>query len=301
MQASSGKLSLQLNQFLDYLQDVKKSSGNTLQAYRRDLEKFFDFASMRSIDSFSSLSVEQVEDYKAFLLQKGLSSATVSRALSSLRSMFKFLMSVGLSEENPARGVHNEKPEKKDMSILSSSEINDLLNQPDTRDLKGIRDKAMLELLYATGLKVSELVSLNVSDVNLPMSFIRCGTGASERFIPIYPVAVKALSAYLNKSRKLLLSDPKEPALFVNRFGDRMTRQGFWKLLKEYVEAAGIKKDITPHTLRNSFAAHLLENGADIHDIQEILGHRDPASTQRYAQYLKEKMKTGYMKYHPRA
>lgn len=301
MQAVSDYLTLQLNQYIGYLQDVKKSSANTLMAYRRDLEKFFGFAEIHEIRSFSDLSVDDVEVYKQYLSGLGLSSSSVSRSLSSLRSMFKYLMSVGAVEENPARGVHNDKIERKDINILSSSEIDALLNFPNVHDLKGMRDKAMLELLYATGLKVSELISLNVSDVNLAMSFVHCGTAPNERFIPLYPVANKALSNYLSKSRKFFLSDPKEQALFVNMNGERMTRQGFWKLLKGYVSAAKITKDITPQSLRNSFAAHLLENGADIHDIQEILGHKDPASTQRYAQYLKEKMKNSYMKFHPRA
>ena len=159
----------------------------------------------------------------------------------------------------------------------------------------------MLELLYATGIKVSELVSLDVDDVNLSLSFIKCGSGGKERFIPVYPLALKALTNYLEFSRRLLVVHPDERALFVNVNGDRMTRQGFWKLLKQYAESAKIYKDITPHTLRHSFAAHLLENGADIHDIKEILGHADISSTQRYAQFLKDKMKNGYMKFHPRA
>ena len=184
---------------------------------------------------------------------------------------------------------------------MTSAEVNQLLSLPNTSDLKGMRDKAMLELLYATGLKVSELIGLNVSDVNTQMGFVRCGEASSERFIPLYPVAVRALSTYLNKSRKFFVSDSKETALFVNINGERMTRQGFWKLLKGYVEEAGITKPITPQSLRNAFAAHLLENGADIRDIQEILGHKDPASTQRYAQYLKDKMNKSYMKFHPRA
>ena len=184
---------------------------------------------------------------------------------------------------------------------MTAKEVEALLAQPDQNDVKGIRDKAMLELLYATGIKVSELIGLTVDDFNAQLSFIRCGYGEKERFIPIYPVAAKAIVAYIEKSRKLLVSGNNEKALFVNVTGDKMTRQGFWKILKAYAVKANIKKTITPHTLRNSFASHLLENGADIHDIQVILGHTDIASTQRYAQFLKDKMKNSYIKFHPRA
>lgn len=301
MQTISGKLSEQLNSYLDYLRDVKKSSVNTLQAYRRDLEKFYGFAEVRRIESFATLTVEDVEEYKMFLNASGLSAPSVSRSLSSLRSLFQYLLSVGIVDNNPARGVHNDKTSSKELNVLTSKEVELLLAQPDPNDIKGMRDKAMLELLYATGIKVSELIGLNVSDVNINMSFIRCGDSKKERLIPLYPLAIKAIVNYLDKSRNLLANSSGEVALFVNIAGERMTRQGFWKILKSYVQTANITKDITPHTLRHSFAAHLLENGADIHDIQEMLGHRDISSTQRYAQYLKDKMNKSYLKFHPRA
>lgn len=301
MQNISGKLSVQLNSYLDYLRDVRRSSINTLQAYRRDLEKFYGFAEVRRIESFSGLTVEDVEQYKLFLASSGLSSSSVSRSLSSLRSLFQYLLSVGEVESNPARGVHNDKISQKELNVLTAKEVEALLAQPDLNDIKGLRDKAMLELLYATGIKVSELIGLNVSDVNIGMSFVRCGDEKKERLIPLYPLALKSIVTYLDKSRKILAGISDESALFVNISGERMTRQGFWKILKCYAKSANITKDITPHTLRHSFAAHLLENGADIHDIQEILGHRDLSSTQRYAQYLKDKMNKNYMKFHPRA
>ncbi len=301
MQVVSGQLTLQLNRYLAYLRDEKHSSANTVQAYRRDLEKFFGFASTRDIRSFSQLTPEDVEAYKLYLNAQGLSSSSVSRSLSSLRGLFQYLLSVGLAENNPAKNVHNDKVVRKELNVLTSKEVETLLAQPDTNDVKGIRDKAMLELLYATGIKVSELIGLNLSDLNLSVSCIRCGEGENERLIPLYPVALKAVTTYLEYSRKILTSASDESALFVNISGERLSRQGFWKILKAYVQAANITKDITPHTLRHSFATHLLENGADIHDIQEILGHRDLSSTQRYAQYLKEKMKNSYMKFHPRA
>lgn len=294
-------ISSQLNNYLTFLSNEKHSSDNTVQAYRRDLSKFLDFADDEDIVSFAEVDSENVAGFKDYLIGKGLSTASVSRTLSSLRSMYQYLISVGICESNPAKSVHNDKVEKKDMLILSSKEVNLLLSQPDTSDIKGMRDKAMLEVLYATGIKVTELINLTVDDVNLQLSFIRCGSGDKERFIPIYPIAAKAVSLYLEKSRKLLVTDSLENALFVNVTGEKMTRQGFWKILKTYAEQAEIKKPITPHTLRHSFAAHLLENGADIHDIQLILGHSDISSTQRYAQFLKNKMKNSYMKFHPRA
>lgn len=294
-------LTSQLNNYFVYLSDIKKSTDNTLQAYKRDLQKFVDYANASDINDFIDVDTDVVTDFKAHLISVGLSSASVSRTLSSLRGVFQYLISQGVCEINPAKAVHNDKVEKKELMVLTSKEVESLLAQPDANDIKGMRDKAMLEILYATGIKVSELIGLNVDDVNVQLSFIRCGEGDKERFIPIYPIACKCLITYIEKSRKLLVSNARENSLFVNITGERMTRQGFWKILKSYTQSAGITKTITPHTLRHSFAAHLLENGADIHDIQLILGHSDIASTQRYAQFLKDKMKNSYIKFHPRA
>lgn len=301
MQVVASQLTIQLNRYLAYLRDEKHSPSNTVQAYRRDLEKFFGYAAMRDIRSFSQLNEEDVEEYKLYLNAQGLSSSSVSRSLSSLRGLFQYLLAVGLADTNPAKNVHNDKVVRKELNVLTSKEVEALLSQPDVNDIKGIRDKAMLELLYATGIKVSELIGLDLKDLNLSVSCIHCGEGENERLIPLYPVALKAVTTYLEKSRVILAASTDEVALFVNLFGERLSRQGFWKILKSYVASAKITKDITPHTLRHSFATHLLENGADIHDIQEILGHRDLSSTQRYAQYLKDKMKNSYMKFHPRA
>ncbi len=297
----NNKLKTQLNNYFIYLRDVKKSSDNTLQAYKRDLQKFVEYADNVGIDDFCNVDTDTVSDFKQYLAGKGLSSASISRTLSSMRSLFQYLVAEGICTSNPAKSVHNDKAEKKEMTVLTSKEVDALLAQPDLNDVKGLRDKAMLEILYATGIKVSELIGLSIDDFNAQLSFIRCGNSDKERFIPIYPIAAKAISIYLEKSRKLLVNDPAEKALFVNISGERMTRQGFWKILKAYATAANIKKQITPHTLRHSFAAHLLENGADIHDIQVILGHSDIASTLRYAQFLKDKMKNSYIKFHPRA
>ncbi len=297
----NNNLTSQLNTYYDYLRGVKKASVNTFQAYQRDLQKFVDYLALASIDDFAIVDSDVIADFKVYLVSSGLSSPSVSRTLSSMRGLFQFLVMTGICESNPAKEVHNDKVEKKEMTVLTSREVEALLMQPDPTDIKGMRDKAMLEILYATGIKVSELIGLNVEDFNAQLSFIRCGEGDKERFIPIYPVAVKAITVYLEKSRKLLVSGTNERALFVNVTGEKMTRQGFWKILKSYVSKANINKTITPHTLRHSFAAHLLENGADIHDIQVILGHSDIASTQRYAQFLKDKMKNSYIKFHPRA
>ncbi len=295
------QLASQLNTYFDYLQNVKKSSDNTLQAYQRDLQKFYDYLIDINVVDFTKVDTDIVANFKVHLNSLGLSSTSVSRTLSSMRGLYQFFISNGLCNSNPAKAVHNDKVEKKDISVMTAKEVEALLAQPDSNDVKGMRDKAMLEILYATGIKVSELIGLSIDDFNAQLSFIRCGEGDKERFIPIYPVAAKAVVTYIEKSRKLLVSGTNETALFVNVTGDKMTRQGFWKILKAYAAKANIKKTITPHTLRNSFASHLLENGADIHDIQVILGHTDIASTQRYAQFLKEKMKNSYIKFHPRA
>lgn len=290
-----------LGDYLVFLRETKKSSENTLQAYERDLSKFVDFLNSKRIEDLAEVTSDVIMDYKTSMTNGGFSPATVSRCLSAIRSMFQYLVMNDVVDFNPAREIHNEKCEKKAPQILTNKEIEILLAQPSQTDVKGIRDKAMLELLYATGIKVSELISLDVDDVNLQLSFIRCVKGEKERIISLYPLAVRVISDYLESSRKLLIAKPDEKALFVNISGERMTRQGFWKILKTYAESAKIYKEITPHTLRHSFAAHLLENGADIHDIQEILGHADISSTQRYAQFLKSRAKNGYMKFHPRA
>jgi len=294
-------LTEQFNIYLDYLLEEKHTSDNTLQAYRRDISKFMDYAAKNGFSSFDDVKESDVCEYKNSLVSSGFSVASVSRSLSALRSMYQFLFSRDIVSHNPAREIHNDKVEKRDPKILSNKEIDALLSQPNVSDIKGMRDKAMLELIYATGMKVTELVSLNVDDLNLSIPFVRVASGEKERFIPLYRVAVKALTNYLEKARKLMILSTDEQALFVNVSGERLTRQGFWKILKDYAAKAGIKSDITPHTLRHSFAAHLLENGADIHDIQEILGHSDIASTQRYAQFLKQRVKTSYIKFHPRA
>ena len=247
------------------------------------------------------MSKDRITVYFAAMTNSGKSPATVTRSLASIKSFYAYLQSKGILEQNPVLSIHVVKAEKKLPQILSGKEVELLLDQPKQTDLKGYRDKAMLELLYATGIRVSELIALNVDDVNLSVDFVRCSSGNKQRVIPLYPAAVRALDAYLNEVRPNMIADPNETALFVNLYGERMSRQGFWKIIKHYQQTAGIEKDITPHTLRHSFAAHLLENGADLKSIQEMLGHSDISSTQIYAQLVKQNLKSVYNKFHPKA
>jgi integrase/recombinase XerD len=247
------------------------------------------------------VSQRNIEDYVRHLTAKGKSVSTVTRAIASLKSFFSYLIDTGQMASNPVRGVAPAKVERKLPQILTSKEVELFLEQPECTDAKGYRDHAMLELLYATGIRVSELINLNVGNLNLSAGFIRCASKGKERIIPLYPAAVRALSEYVENIRPHMVQDPNEPALFVNMNGERMSRQGFWKIIKHYQATANIKKEITPHTLRHSFAAHLLENGADLRSIQEMLGHADISCTQVYAQLVKQKLKDVYQKAHPRA
>ena len=244
---------------------------------------------------------QDVERYAALLTRRGKSAATVTRSIASLKSFYNCMIALGIMDHNPAKGVAPTKVERKLPQILTGKEVELFLEQPECTDLKGIRDRAMLELLYATGIRVSELIALNVDDLNLPAGVLCCVSKGKERIIPLYPTAIRVLNEYLHQVRPQLVESPEEAALFVNMSGDRMSRQGFWKLIKYYQEKAGIEKDITPHTLRHSFAAHLLENGADLRSIQEMLGHADISSTQIYSKLLNQKIKDVYRKSHPRA
>ena len=243
---------------------------------------------------------QNIADYLHQLSAQGRSCATISRSLASLKNFFAYLVSSGFLRETPVQHVHVERGEKKLPQILTGREVELLLSQPACVDAKGYRDRAMLEVMYATGLRVSELIGLNVEDVSLDGCFVKCG-GKKTRLVPMYPGAVKALSNYMREVRPGMVAAPGEPALFVNVSGERMSRQGFWKILKHYQETAHIEKDITPHTLRHSFAVHLLENGADLHAIQEMMGHSDISSTQLYTQLVSPNLKSVYNKCHPKA
>ncbi len=292
-----------IENYVDYLVKNKKCSDNTLMAYRRDLSIFKEYLLSNNLTIVNADS-GVLADFKHYLSSKGVSVATVSRCMSCIRSLYKYLMGTNVISVNPSSVIKNDKTEKKFFEVLTEDEIDRLLAIPDLSDFKGVRDKAMLEILYATGMKVSELISLNTSDVNLQLNFVRChgenGT-KNERIVLLYPTAVKVLGNYISNSRNYFVSDPHESALFVNVNGERMTRQGFWKLLKSYASKAKINKIITPHTLRHSFATHLLQNGANIGDIKDILGHADVSSTQVYAQFLKSKLQNSYLKFNHRA
>ena len=287
--------------FESFLKNEKKASANTLSSYMRDIRQFAEYQESNGGSPIAEATDEELSDYIEHLRQAGKSVSTVSRNIASLKNLYSYLTLNRMIERNPATKLVPEKSTQKLPQILSSKEVDLLLAQPECIDAKGYRDRAMLELLYATGIRVTELIDLNISDVNLAEGVIRCHSRDKERIIPMYPKAVKALSEYLELVRPQMIAMPDEEALFVNVGGERMSRQGFWKLIKHYQKKAKIDKEITPHTLRHSFAAHLLENGADIHAIQEMLGHADISSTQVYSQLVKKQLKDVYNMAHPRA
>ena len=287
--------------FESFLKNEKKASANTLSSYMSDIHQFAQYRESGGGSPIADADEEELAEYIEHLRQAGKSVATVSRNIASLKNLYSYLTLNRMIERNPSTKLVPEKSTQKLPQILSSKEVDLLLAQPECIDAKGYRDRAMLELLYATGIRVTELIDLNISDVNLAEGVIRCHSRDKERYIPMYPKAVKALSEYLELVRPQMIALPDEEALFVNVGGERMSRQGFWKLIKHYQKKAKIDKEITPHTLRHSFAAHLLENGADIHAIQEMLGHADISSTQVYSQLVKKQLKDVYNMAHPRA
>lgn len=290
-----------ITEFQDYLVNVKHSSKNTVSSYLSDISQFDAFLGMHSISNLVSAVRDDVVSYVSWLKNQGKSAATVSRSVASLKCFYNYLISVGSIDRTPVTDISLEKAVKKLPQILTNKEVELLLEQPKCTDMKGYRDRAMLELLYATGIRVTELISLDASDINLAAGFVRCRSKDKERLIPLYPAAVKAIKDYMQNVRNQMIAIPDETALFVNMNGERMSRQGFWKIIKYYQNKAGIEKDITPHTLRHSFAAHLLENGADLRSISEMLGHADISSTQVYTQLVKKQLKDVYIKAHPRA
>lgn len=285
----------------NYLSKVKQASANTIASYLRDVRQFSDW--LREQEDLDIVDAEQVNisDYLSHLESEGRSAATVSRSLASLKNFYSYVVSSGFLEKTPITDIRVDRGEKKLPQILTGREIEQLLAQPAAVDPKGIRDKAMLEVMYATGMRVSELIDLDLDDVNLELGTVRCNGAKKSRSIPIYPEALRALSAYIYDVRQGMIADPNERALFVNINGSRMSRQGFWKLLKHYQAAAHIDKEITPHTLRHSFAVHLLENGADLDSLQELMGHCDISSTQMYTQMVNQKLRNVYAKCHPKA
>lgn len=291
--------------FCKYLISKKKTSANTLVSYQNDIKNFIVFLQASRILSIESVTIGTIDDYISFLKKEKKSSSTISRNLSSLRCFFKFLLIAKKIKFNPMVGVKNEKKDNSLLpTVLTNSDVDRLLSCPDLTSAKGIRDKAMLEVLYASGIRVSELLSLKVTDLNLQIGYIIINKSADkERVIPIYSIAVQALSEYIQKSRSefLVKSNVDNNILFLNSHGLEMTRQGFWKIIKSYASQNGINADITPKTLRHSFATHLLENGADITMIKDMLGHSALSSTKIYTKVLKNKYKNIYDDCHPRA
>jgi integrase/recombinase XerD len=285
----------------NYLTKVKQASANTVASYMRDVRQFSEW--LQEYEHLGVVDAGQlnISRYLAHLQSDGRSGATLSRNLASLKNFYAYLVTSGFVEQTPVTDVHIDRGEKKFPSILTGREIELLLAQPQCTDLKGCRDKAMLEIMYATGIRVSELIELNVEDVNLDLGAIRCSGAKKTRTIPLYPAALRSLGVYLREIRPAMIAEPEEKALFVNISGVRMSRQGFWKILKHYQAAAHIDKEITPHTLRHSFAVHLLENGADLDSLQELMGHSDISSTQMYTQMVNSKLKSVYAKCHPKA
>ena len=285
----------------NYLTKVKHASANTIASYMRDIRQFATWLNDSCDSDVIDATQSNIADYLLHQQTEGRSGATVSRSLASLKNFYQYLVSSGFIEKTPVTDLHVDRGEKKLPQVLTGREIELLLSQPVCVDPKGFRDKAMLEVMYATGMRVTELISLDVDDVNLDLGIIKCNGTKKSRAIPLYPMALRSLSIYLREIRDSMISDPTETALFVNVGGARMSRQGFWKILKHYQETAHIEKEITPHTLRHSFAVHLLENGADIGSLQELMGHCDISSTQMYTQMINQKLKSVYEKCHPKA
>lgn len=294
---------LQLQSFIQYLSVERGLSLNTLESYERDLTKFMTYMKEQGIASLKDSSKLQITAYISWLKKQGKAPATVSRSMVSIRAFYQFLVRERLLDIDPSMNMETPKLDKRLPKVMSMSEVEMLLDAPDSSTPNGMRDKAMLEVLYATGIRVSELTSLNLTDIHLGLGYIRCiGKGSKERIIPLGRIAAQCLDQFIQTSRhKLLKSGKLEDALFPSHLGTRMTRQGFWKLIKKYGAMVTTQREITPHTLRHSFATHLLENGADLRAVQEMLGHADISTTQIYTHVTKKRMKEVYNRTHPRA
>jgi integrase/recombinase XerD len=291
-----------VNEFINYLAVERGLAQNTLESYGRDLHQYYAYLRNSNLEVIKDSNRNTILNYLNALQNKGKAVSTISRNLAAIKSFYQYLVREHYLEKDPAANLESPKLEKKLPKILSIHEVEELLRQPNGFLPTGLRDKAMLELLYATGIRVSELIALNISDVNLDMGYIKCyGKGSKERIVPLGSIAAKCVQEYMAKGRVKLIRTYDEPSLFVNHHGNRLTRQGFWKIIKKYAQEANITKEITPHTLRHSFATHLLENGADLRSVQEMLGHADISTTQIYTHVTKNRLKEVYDKAHPRA
>ena len=290
----------QLKYFFNFLENDKKLSENTLQSYKRDLKQFRKYLEACELH-YNRVKEEDIKDYVRELEEQGKKASSISRCIASIRSFYQFVLKNKKIKIDPTQNIQSPKIEKRVPSVLTSKEVELLLDQPKDIDLKGIRDKAMLEFAYATGMRVTEIISLNIEDVNLEEGYVVCKHSTKQRNIPLGTMSLKALREYVEEARDILVKTEGEEALFVNINGSRLTRQGFWKIIKYYKEQAHITKEITPHVLRHSFATHLLQNGADLKAIQTMLGHSDISSTQVYMQFQDEGFKNVYRKAHPRA
>ena len=290
----------QVLEFISYLHNIKKSSENTRLSYRRDLMKMAAYFKAKGIDDAFLVTEQDMTSYLLYLEKNAFTAATISRNIASMKAFFHYFVKEGKMASNPAESLKAPKIVKKAPEILTPVEVVKLLDQPSGDTPKDLRDKAMLELLYATGMRVTELITLKTTNLNLAMGYVECHDADKERIIPFGNEAKQALLKYLAHSRDVMVDNKEETALFVNCSGVPMSRQGFWKLIKHYAKKAGIEADITPHTLRHSFAAHLVENGADLKSVQEMLGHSDISTTQMYANMSKNRLKDVYNKAHPR-
>lgn len=295
-----GFMNDEIQRFIVYLKEVKKTSENTVLSYERDLKKFNKYCMEQGISSVNQITATGLNSYVLYLEKQGLKPATISRGIASLKAFFHFLQREGYVKRDVAEDLKAPKVEKKMPSVLTQEETIRLLNQAKGSSPKKLRDSAMLELLYATGIRVSELISLKLEDVNLKMEYISCRDGSKERIVPFGKAAKEKLQSYLVEGRPELIKDDTSDYLFTNCSGHAMSRQGFWKLVKGYGKKAGITAELTPHTLRHSFAMHLVSNGADLHAVQEMLGHSDISTTQVYANMNQSRIREVYAKAHPR-
>lgn len=289
-----------VDEFISYLHEIKKTSYNTQMSYERDLKKLLKFLKQKDVDKVENINGEILNSYLVFLHENNFANATISRHVVAIKGWFQFMEDKGWVIENFARDLKAPKIEKKAPGILEMNDVVKLLEEPGGKSPKELRDKAMLELLYATGIRVTELITLSISQLDMQMNYIICNDGHKDRIIPFGVKAREALLNYLEYSRKFMVSDKQTEVLFVNCSGTAMSRQGFWKLIKHYANKAGITAEITPHTLRHSFAAHLVENGADLQSVQKMMGHSDISSTQIYMNLNQNKLRDVYSKAHPR-